>query len=132
MKANIRTPTNLLFMPFLVPLDSPRGQPLCWGRLSVCAALFLRPAPTLPGTWSEAGRHGYAGMLHPGALARAAGGVRQLFVADGPNRVDAAAGAQEESGRSQRHKCHEQGVFDQVLPLFVLPEITQKRHCVRS
>src|ERR1017187_1051536 len=132
MKANIRTPTNLLFMPFLVPLDSPRGQPLCWGRLSVCAALFLRPAPTLPAIWSEAGRHGYAGLLHPGELTGCRGGIRQLAIADLPDFVDAATGAQEKSGRSQRYKRHEQGVFDEVLALFVLPEITQKRHCVRS
>src|ERR1039458_441508 len=44
MKANIRTPTNLLFMPFLVPLYQLPGRPLLWGGLPVCAALFLQLA----------------------------------------------------------------------------------------
>ena len=65
-------------------------------------------------------------------LARVGGGVRQLVIGDAPNVLDAATGAQEKSGRSQRYERHEQGVLDEVLPLFVLPEITQERHCVRS
>src|ERR1035441_2548940 len=63
-------------------------------------------------------------MPPPGGLARnLTVGLGQLVVGDGPNTFDAAAGAQEESGRSQRHERHEQGVLDEVLPLFVLPEV---------
>src|ERR1039457_6774152 len=57
---------------------------------------------------------------------------RELAVGSRPDAFDAVAGAQEKSRRSQRHKCHEQGVFDEILALFVCPEIAQKRHCVRS
>src|SRR5208283_5919853 len=73
-----------------------------------------RPAARakLPEIRTETGRHGYAGLLHPGGLARVGGGVRQLVIGDRPNVLDAAAGAQKQSGRSQRYKRHEQGILD--------------------
>ena len=85
-----------------------------------------RPAARakLPEIRAQTGRHGYAGLLHPVGLARVGGGVRQLSIGDRPNVLNAAAGAQKQSGRSQRYKRHEQGILDEVLPLFVLPEIT--------
>jgi hypothetical protein len=63
---------------------------------------------------------------HENVLAGA--GVRggQLAVAGGPDAGDAAAGAEEQCGRSQGYKGHQERVLDEILALFVFKKVREK------
>ena len=43
----------------------------------------------------------------------------KLVVGDGPDTLNATAGAEEESGTGKRDECHEKRVFDEILALLV-------------
>src|SRR5262249_18277175 len=55
-------------------------------------------------------------------------GVRrsQLGVGCCPDALDAAAGAQEKGGRSQRYESHQQRILDQVLALLVFDKVCEE------
>src|ERR1035438_5417740 len=55
-------------------------------------------------------------------LARRYCRVRQLRARGAPDPLDAGAGIDEDRSRRECDKSHQQGVFDQVLALFVLYE----------
>src|SRR5262245_45129969 len=50
----------------------------------------------------------------------------QVGVGGGPDTLAATTRSQEEGGRSQRHKSHQQRVLDQVLALFVSDKFREK------
>src|SRR5205823_11522560 len=62
-------------------------------------------------------------MVASPALAGLGGRVRQLRIGGAPDRLDAAARAQEQGRGSQRHEGDQECVFDQVLPLLVFPKL---------
>ena len=51
------------------------------------------------------------------------GCIRKLAVRRRPNRIDAVTGANEQRGGCQGYERHQQGVFNQVLTLFVGEEL---------
>src|ERR1035437_3629875 len=146
--AKVKTPTNLLFIWIpaspdsiyrrRLPENTGHGRPgtgLAATRLRLidtfCTRCGLPPVPKLvfPG---HAGNDRKSAGMPREALAGRRVRSRELAVRRRPDAFDVVSGAQEKSRRSQRHKCHEQGIFDEILALFVSPEIAQKRHCVRS
>ena len=58
-------------------------------------------------------------------LARAAVGRDELAVAGGPDAGNAAARAEEKSGRRQCHKGQQECVFDEVLSLIIVPKVVK-------
>ena len=59
---------------------------------------------------------------------RARVGCRQLAVGNGRDADDAAAGDQKESRGCKCDECDEQCVFDQVLPLIIVPKVSKGSH----
>ena len=49
-------------------------------------------------------------------------GRRQLGAGFRPDSANVLAGADEKARRGDRHKCHEQGIFDQILTRFIREE----------
>src|SRR5713101_6408008 len=71
---------------------------------------------------------GACGSCPPaGRLAGRCVSCSQTRVRRGPNAAHAAAGADEQRSRGEAHKSQKQRIFDQVLTLFVLDEVVQKR-----
>src|SRR5688500_18441475 len=60
--------------------------------------------------------------LRLSSLARRSICRRELGVGCGPDTGDAAACAEKQGSRSQSYECHQEGVLDQVLSLFVFAE----------
>src|SRR5580658_7554160 len=58
------------------------------------------------------------------------GGGAECVVCAGPDRVDVSAEAGIEPSGKQRDKAQQQGVFDQILPLFFFPKSLNKLHSV--
>ena len=155
--ANIRTPTNRLFIYLLEAVG--RQDPFGYGPFAGfpgagCAAtrsspgycfrlanalrpwiLSLLPSYLVPSLsrrlsdgWGIPKRPGRCRHAPSGELAGTGVGVGELGVRRRPDPLDAAAGAQKQGRRSQRHERHQQRVLDEVLALLVIPEIAQKRH----
>src|ERR1035437_9212388 len=83
-----------------------------------------RPVARFPTAVPEACRRRLQDRRHaPRPLAGRAGCVPELVVRHAPDLGNLAAGANKKRCRGQRHKCHEQGVFDEILALFFVPEI---------
>src|SRR5689334_19570640 len=83
----------------------------------------------MPALWS---RDRHAGSTTPIVITVLAGsrGVRraQLAIGRRPDTLDTAARANEKCRGSQRHKSHEQRVFDQVLSGFVDEKASEELH----
>jgi len=95
-------------------------------------ALHLRENEREKNTRNQLRRpHPDTRLARPGRVLAAGGGhgVRQLVAGGVPDRADAAALLDEKSGRGQRHESHQEGVFNQILPLFVSQELA---YCVHN
>src|SRR5205807_5058484 len=53
------------------------------------------------------------------------GSIGKLRVSGAPDRLDAAARAEKQRRRGQRHEGDQQSVFDQVLPLLVFAKVQE-------
>jgi hypothetical protein len=51
-------------------------------------------------------------------------GDTQLGIGGRPDAHNAVTGSEKQSRGSQSHERHEQGIFDQILPVIVDPKIT--------
>jgi hypothetical protein len=111
---------RLANVPCCAPLAKPAKPRLSLGQTERAFVLRSTPSPELRRACSAE------------RLAGRRGGSGELGVGRGPDARDAFAGADEERGRSECDKSHEQRVLDEILSLFVVPKVSQKRHVVSS
>lgn len=95
--------------------------------LDVQGSILPKGESTAPGSGGAAVNRAFI-VCAGSYLGRFGVGLRELIVAHGPDIFDAAAAAQKQTRRRDGDESHEKRVLDEILALFIGPEIRDEIH----